>query len=140
MNPANAQVHIFSDRVEIVYRMDLVENVGSGIKRIKEALAADKLPEPVLDVDENWFSIVFPRIDRSFTPTVSQKGSLKTSEKTSEKILRLVEANNLITISELSLALGISTRSIERNIEKLQSLNRIMRVGPDKGGHWEVMD
>ena len=120
--------------------MDLVENVGSGIKRIKEALAADKLPEPVLDVDENWFSIVFPRIDRSFTPTVTQKGSLKTSEKTSEKILRLVEANNLITISELSLALGISTRSIERNIEKLQSLNRIMRVGPDKGGHWQVMD
>ena len=168
-SPANAQVHIFSDRVEIVnpgglvggmelkdlgkrsvprnpllfgtlYRMDLVENVGSGIKRIKEALAADKLPEPVLDVDENWFSIAFPRIDRSVSPTVPQKGSLKSSLKSSLKIVRIMAEEPGVTIPELAERIGIGERAVKKNIANLQAAGKLRRVGPDKGGHWEVMD
>jgi len=85
---ASVQIYIFSDRIEIVnpgglvgglvlkdlgkrsaprnpllfgilYRMKLVEHVGSGIKRITEALADDDLQPPVLDIDDNWFSISF---------------------------------------------------------------------------------
>lgn len=112
--------------------MDLVENVGSGIKRIKEALAADKLPEPVLDVDENWFSIAFPRIDRSVSPTVPQKGSLK--------IVRIMADEPGVTIPELAERIGIGERAVKKNIANLQAAGKLRRVGPDKGGHWEVMD
>ena len=57
-------------------------------------------------------------------------------EKGSEKIIELIEANNFITISELAEFLGVTTRTIERKIKKLQSENKIRRVGSDKTGHW----
>ena len=158
------QIHIFSDRLEIsnpgglvggmelkdlgkrsvprnplifgmLYRMNLVEHVGSGIKRIKEALAEDGLPEPVLEVDEHWFSITFVRASLQL-----EQPTVKMSEKTSEKILHLIAPNSSITISELSATLDVAARTIERNIEKLRVQHRIRQVGPDKGGHWEVVD
>ncbi|MFA6032771.1 MAG: ATP-binding protein, partial [Myxococcota bacterium] len=33
---------------------------------------------------------------------------------------------------------GVSTRSIERNLQQLILRGRLKRIGPDKGGHWEV--
>jgi len=62
-----------------------------------------------------------------------------TSEKTSEKILELITTNKYITIKELSENIGVSSRSVERNIKKLQAENKLKRVGADKGGHWEIL-
>jgi predicted HTH transcriptional regulator len=58
--------------------------------------------------------------------------SEQTSGKTSEKILAL------ITISELALSIGVTERSIERNLKKLQETNLLSRIGPAKGGHWKA--
>jgi len=58
---------------------------------------------------------------------------------TSEKILELITTNKYITIIELSENIGVSSRSIERNIKKLQEENRLKCVGADKGGHWEIL-
>ena len=63
----------------------------------------------------------------------------KTSEKTSEKILRLVSTNQRITIAELAKTIGVTPRSIERNLKTLQDQGRIKRIGPDKGGHWKII-
>jgi ATP-dependent DNA helicase RecG len=60
--------------------------------------------------------------------------------KTSERILDLVKANPEITIQELASLIGISNRSIERNIQKLQKINLLKRVGADFGGRWEVLE
>ncbi len=67
------------------------------------------------------------------------KPSEKTSVKTSEKIIAALSQNNLLTIAELAKHIGVTSRSIERNIEKLQKKGRLRRVGPAKGGHWEVL-
>ena len=50
--------------------------------------------------------------------------SVKVSEKTSEKIINALEHNHAMTISELAKSIGISTRSIERNLQKLQKEGR----------------
>ena len=39
---------------------------------------------------------------------------------------------------ELSEHVGISSRKIEQNIGKLKELGLLRRIGPAKGGHWEV--
>ncbi|WP_162051214.1 MULTISPECIES: HTH domain-containing protein, partial [unclassified Lentimonas] len=61
-------------------------------------------------------------------------------EKTSEKIRRIIGTNNQVTIAELSEQIGVSTRTIERNIKNLQETGALRRQGPDKGGHWELID
>jgi len=70
----------------------------------------------------------------------SEKGSEKSSEKSSEKIMRLIKANTQITIKELSGQLNVSTRTIEKNISKLKTENRIERIGSDKGGYWKIIE
>ena len=54
------------------------------------------------------------------------------------KILLLIEENPTITKKGLSNILKISTTAIDKNILKLKNMHLIKRVGPDKGGHWEV--
>jgi len=68
----------------------------------------------------------------SVLPTVPGK----TSGKTSGKILEAILQNNTITIPELSILNGITERSIERNLQKLQKEGTLKRIGPAKGGHW----
>ena len=60
------------------------------------------------------------------------------SEKTSEKNLAFVRENQTITIGELADKLHITGSSVERSIEKLKNEGKLLRIGPDKGGRWEV--
>lgn len=69
-----------------------------------------------------------------------KKTSGKVSGKTSGKILARISANPHITIPELATAIGVSGRSIERNLQKLQQAGALKRIGPAKGGRWEVID
>ena len=63
-----------------------------------------------------------------------------TSGKPSGKILALIRENGRVTIMELEVSIGISERSIERNLKKLQAENRLSRIGPANGGHWQVSE
>ena len=87
---ANVQVHVFRDRLEIVtpgglpagmreedlgtksvprnpllfgmfYRMGLVEQIGSGIRRIRQLCRDYDVAEPLIDVSENWVTTTFAR-------------------------------------------------------------------------------
>jgi Fic family protein len=62
----------------------------------------------------------------------------KMSGKVSGKILIAVRSNPDITIPELARLAGVSTRTIERNLQKLQEQGLLRRVGAAKGGHWEL--
>jgi len=76
-----------------------------------------------------------------FTELFAQK--IKTpGEKLGENrlgIIKLMQANQRISIAELSRLIGISTTAIERNIKYLKEKEIIKRVGGAKGGHWEVI-
>lgn len=64
----------------------------------------------------------------------------KTSQKTSQKILELIKKDAYITSQEMAKAIGIDRRNIARNIKRLQEQGIIRRIGPDKGGYWEVVN
>ena len=53
-------------------------------------------------------------------------------------ILRLMEENPYTTKVEMAKAVGISEISVWRNIEAMRG-KYLRRVGPDKGGFWEVL-
>ena len=54
------------------------------------------------------------------------------------KILNLIRKNKHVTIPGLAEKIDISTTAIENNIAKLKQKNLIERIGPDKGGHFEI--
>lgn len=62
-------------------------------------------------------------------------------EKTREEvILELLQKNNAISIRELAEQLDVTTKTIQRDLDKLKSQNIIRRSGQDKGGYWEVVE
>lgn len=58
---------------------------------------------------------------------------------TPKKILSLLMADNNITRKELSEKIGISIRTIERNIAGLKEKGLLTRIGPDKAGYWQAL-
>ena len=70
---------------------------------------------------------------------MNEKTIKKTVEKTVEKIALLIESNPNITIKEMTELLGLSRRGVEEQMKSLKSKGIIRRVGPDKGGHWEII-
>ena len=46
--------------------------------------------------------------------------------------------NMFATRKDLARETGLSVRGVEWNLRKLTQVGIIRRVGPDKGGHWEV--
>lgn len=66
------------------------------------------------------------------------KSVQKSRQKSDQKIADLMRERPEIMIGELSEATGLSASGVKKNIRKLKDANRIRRVGPDKGGHWEV--
>lgn len=67
--------------------------------------------------------------------TVVRKGG----KKTADRILELVSANPKVTFAELVGALGISRSAIQKHVVGLKDAQRLRRIGPDKGGRWEVV-
>jgi ATP-dependent DNA helicase RecG len=97
---------------------------------------------------EDWLDIIFTD-DRErcmFIATVHRKDpgdaglAEKTSQKTSQKIIELMQNDPGITIADLVRHIGISERAIKMQIEKLKAQGRIRRIGPDKGGRWEAAE
>ena len=69
---------------------------------------------------------------------VTEKVTEKVTENQSKIIAEMQKKSN-ITVMELKDIVGISRKSILENIAKLKAKHIISRIGPDKGGHWEVM-
>ena len=87
---ANVQIYVFKDRIEIVspgglpagmtepdlgvksmprnpllfgmlYRMNVVEDIGSGIRRIRDLCREHGVAAPTIEVSEHWVTVTFPR-------------------------------------------------------------------------------
>ena len=70
-----------------------------------------------------------------------KKFTEKFTEQFTEKersILCLISADNSMTSSEMAIQLGVSRQTISKTLASLKQKNLLRRIGPDKGGHWEV--
>ena len=57
-----------------------------------------------------------------------------------DKIVNIMKKDKNITALELADKLGVTDKTIKRDIAKLKDENRVVRVGSLKSGHWEVID
>ncbi len=69
----------------------------------------------------------------------SPKCSPKSSPKTEDRIIALIAKDNTISTERIGERLGISKRAVLKQTRRLQDENRLKRVGPARGGHWEVL-
>ncbi|MDP2926219.1 MAG: helix-turn-helix domain-containing protein [Nanoarchaeota archaeon] len=171
---ARIQVDIFDDRVEIsnpggliikeeefgkrslsrnplifglLQRLDLVEKVGSGIKRIKDSMKRLGLKPPKFEFGK-FFAIVLYRptkedLGRFAGENAPQKTPQKTPQKPTEleqKILNLIRNKPAMPRSEIAKELSIADDTVKEYLAKLKIKGFLKRIGADRGGYWEVKD
>jgi ATP-dependent DNA helicase RecG len=129
--------------------------LGSGIKRALEAWPDIEFTD---DRDGCQFTVTVHRkkagspgkgsVKLSVKPTISGevsekpsgKGSPKSSSKTEDRIIEFIKLDGFITTERLGRSLGISKRAVLKQIHKLKVKDRLRRIGPAKGGHWEIVE
>jgi len=74
---------------------------------------------------------VTDRVTEKVTDRVTENQSL---------ILKGMKENKQITSKKLAEIVGISERKIKGNIKLLKNKGLLNRIGPDRGGYWEVVD
>ena len=116
---------------EVFKDASIIEEYSSGLKRVTKAFAQNGNEALEFAVDEHSFAI----FAKSLNKNTSQESSLKSSQK----IVDLIRETPSITIIKLSEKLNLTDRAIKKNLFKLKKQGILKRIGPDKGGHWEVI-
>ena len=125
------------DIANAFFRAGMIESWGLGIEKMRQACLGRGLPAPTLREEAQglWVEFHFPASVK--TPV---KTPVKTLVKTPEKILAVLRANPSMSLPDVATHIGKSPSAVERAASKLVNDKRLKRVGPAKGGHWEVLE
>jgi ATP-dependent DNA helicase RecG len=82
------------------------------------------------------FIVVFER--KNVQPQRLVEGLVDGLAENQRRILDILQQDAGISKRELSDNIGISTTAIDKNISVLKKKKLLRRIGPDKGGRWEV--
>lgn len=128
------------------YRAGFIESWGRGIQKIKAGFESAGLATPSFQATMGGMMVCIlrrenPHVNPHENPHENprEKTRVKTGEKTREKIVRLVRETPTITASQLAELTGVSVKGVEWQLNSLKKEGVVKRVGPDKGGHWEVL-
>ena len=64
----------------------------------------------------------------------------KGGQKTRDVILDMIIQDAKVTSTQMAESLGINRSAVSKHLKKMQENGIIKRVGPDKGGHWEIIE
>ena len=130
-------------------RIDYIEKMGTGIERIRLALKTAKVAPVQYEFNPVYVKAVFPR-PKDKTPKIQGTKQGENGEKVGRKwgenisrnessILDEIVNDPNVTTKIMSDKIGIGTTAVENNLKKLKEKEMLRRVGPDKGGHWEII-
>lgn len=121
----------------VLTEMELVRELNEGVPRIFKEMKDAGLPEPrIVETAANVIVV----LHNGKVAQDSKPAANNTTEKTTEKIMRLLAEQPSITAGQLAEELGITIDGVDYNIRKLKKQGRIVRIGGDKGGHWKIID
>lgn len=131
----------------VLTEMELVRELNEGVPRIFEEMEAAGLPEPkIVETTTNVTVVLYngktaannAQTTENTTQNTTQNTTENATEKTTEKIIRILKERPYTTAGQLAEELGLTVDGVDYNIRKLKKQGRIVRIGGDKGGHWEI--
>jgi len=134
---------------DIFFKAGFIESWGRGTLKIIDKCKEKGLPEPEFSEMTGGFLVVFYKAEpaeskkKRFTGRLADRlvdelvDGLAESQK---KIIMLIKENPYISKKDLAEKIGISITAIDKNIAQLKKKSILRRIGPDKGGYWEVMN
>ena len=130
------------------FRAGYIESWGRGIEKINRECSEHGIAPPLYDCSMSGLMLTFMAnpehvntLRREQASITHQDNTLqKTPVKTPVKILQLLAAKPSMTLNEVAAEIQKSLSAVERASSKLVKEGRMKYVGPQKGGHWEVLE
>lgn len=132
------------DIANVFYRAGYIETWGQGIKKICDECMALGADLPRYEIVGTGIRVYFPAlksalIEEPKTPNRQDVGKdVGLEVSLAEMIIALISEKSDVTMAEMAERLGVTTRTIERQMKKLRESERVLRVGGKRYGHWEV--
>jgi ATP-dependent DNA helicase RecG len=129
------------DIANAFFRSGQIEAWGRGIERIEAASRKAGKPAPVFKATPTEVSVTFP-----FPPTSATSATTRVvdvvdvGETQARAVLSALAENPSITQKELAPLVGVTERTISRQIKKLREMGAIQRAGSDRQGHWIIVE
>lgn len=126
--------------MRIFLNMNLTEHTGHGIPVI-----LSKYGEMAFDINESYIQVTIP-YDKFVLTTLKEKRNVGLNvgtnvglNSTEKKIVNLLLENPDETAINLAAKAGVTKRTVERTLKKLQEKGFLMRNGSKKTGNWIVI-
>ena len=120
---------------DVFFKAGYIEAWGRGTIKIIEACRKAGLSDPEFSKLTGGFLVAFTKAPADGV----EKGGQKSKVKSKVKVIEMIVQNPSVTIPEIAASLDMSIPGIEKIIRSLKKQKRLRRIGPDKGGHWEVL-
>lgn len=114
----------------------MTEGRSTGFPKIYRAMRNNGSPDPVFKTDDlNQYFLAELPIHLAF---IGDNVAQDVVDRL-DLIVLLLKEDNTLSAAQLAKQLGVTARTIQRDLEKLSKAERIKHIGPDKGGHWEIL-
>ena len=117
---------------DLFHRINYVEKIGTGIKRIKEEVK--KHGNISVEFETNGYMVVTFRF---LTPQATPQATPQVTQL-EKKIIGLLKRNNKLSRKELASKLKISVDTVKEYLNKLKKKGLLVRVGKTSAGYWEI--
>ena len=128
----------------VLTEMELVRELNEGVPRVFSVMKDAGLPEPeIIETAANVTVVLRNGKTAADDPQTTEKNPTTTenaTEKTTEKIIRILKERPYATAGQIAEELGLTIDGVDYNIRKLKKNGLIVRIGGDKGGHWEIVE
>ena len=122
--------------------VEVVEALGSGMQRIMRKYSKENF-----EFGDNYVRLIVPynwkedqkKVTEEVTVGVTEGVTEGVTDTTSDKLLRLINANPSITIPRMMNALSMSDSGIRKVLRNLQAKGVLRRVDGRSKGHWEII-
>ena len=129
----------------VFFLAGFIEAWGRGYEKIMREFDKANLKHPTFREEHGGVSAIIPR--EIFMSIRGGQGSMgaddakndaKNITERQSEILEPISQNPHISLDAIAEAIGVSSPTIDREIAKM--VNLVKRVGPKKGGYWEVIE
>lgn len=162
------QHHVASIRrnpiiADLFQRLSLMERRGSGLSKILnvyqiESEKRGRTIVPQFHSSYSEFRVILPNLNynipelntsdnsngmilgSSAEPDATSQSLVLVNDRSAKIIIRAIKTNRYITIRDLCQKTRLSTNGVYKIITALKGVSRIRRIGPKKGGYWEVVE
>jgi len=135
----NASV-VFIDGEQFSTIIQLPRTIESAISGTAQETAQEISKGTTQEISKGTAQEISKGTAQETSKGTAQETAQETTQETVTKIIEQIRLNPVVTRKELANIIGLSEDGIKYQLKNLKNQGVIKRVGPRKGGYWEIID